>query len=99
VIEYNKHELLQDGLAVNKIPNRFSFVCPDGLIDPKDVPDYAGLYFVNESGVVKKIRAGKIIHKFVDPGHAKAVARNVSLKYASLHRKLSLEKQNVQFIS
>ena len=30
--------------------NEFSFVCPSGLIDPSEVPDYVGLIWVSKTG-------------------------------------------------
>jgi hypothetical protein len=36
-------------LSKQNIPNRFYYACPDGIIDLKDVPDYAGLIWINEN--------------------------------------------------
>jgi len=45
-----------------KMPNKFFFACPEGLIKVEDVPEYAGLIYVNEftSTVIKQ---APFIHK------------------------------------
>ena len=45
-----------------KMPNRFFFACPDGLIDVKDIPEYAGLIYVTESGS-EVIKQAPLLHK------------------------------------
>lgn len=30
------------------LPNKYWFACPEGLIEEKDVPEYAGLFYVND---------------------------------------------------
>ena len=40
-------------------PNYFSYVVPKGLVKESEVPEYAGLYYVHESGEVELIRKGK----------------------------------------
>jgi hypothetical protein len=55
----NKHEALQEGLLPT---NRFSFLVPEELVDKCSIPDYAGLY-TYKNGVIKKVKAGKLLHK------------------------------------
>lgn len=45
------------------IPNKFFYVVPAGLIKPNEVPDYAGLIYVDEFGNCTKIKDGKFLHK------------------------------------
>lgn len=63
-VESNKHDLLEQGTC---FPNRFSFLVPDGLIDPDDVPPYAGLMYFRRYeghyGHIKVIRQPKLLHK------------------------------------
>jgi hypothetical protein len=47
---------------VISIPNKFFFVCENGLISPDEVPEYAGLIYVDFSGLDYKKNA-KFIHK------------------------------------
>lgn len=44
-------------------PNRFYFCVPEGLITVEEVPDYAGLFYVDEFGGVRKIKEAKLLHK------------------------------------
>lgn len=70
----SKHQRLQAGFirGYNKIPNRFYYCCPDGLIKPEEVPEYAGLIYA--SGFILKeekevhydiqiIKKAPLIHK------------------------------------
>lgn len=45
------------------IPNKFFYAVPVGLISKEEVPEYAGLLYVDESGRVTKIKDGKFLHK------------------------------------
>ena len=38
-------------LSELSIPNRFYYCCPEGLIQPEDLPSYAGLLYASERGV------------------------------------------------
>src|SRR5690606_851431 len=38
-----KHDVLAAG---DGLPNYFAFAVPEGLVEPGEVPDYAGLYYV-----------------------------------------------------
>jgi len=52
------------GEVKNKLlPNKFFFACPKGLIKIEDVPDYAGLLYIDDELKVIKIKDGKFIHK------------------------------------
>lgn len=46
-----------------KLPNKFFYAVPKGLISPEEVPEYAGLLYVDNELNVEKIRDGKFIHK------------------------------------
>ena len=56
----------------NVLPNKFSYACPYDVINKNDVPDYAGLYYVEgfynknigkNVYKVKEIKKPKFIHK------------------------------------
>lgn len=63
-VEENKHVLLERGQG---FPNRFSFLVPEGLVTPDEVPPYAGLmYFTRNEGEYGRIRVerqAKLLHK------------------------------------
>lgn len=65
VVRNGKRKMLPAGrlIEVDKRPNRFYFAVPEGLISPEDVPEYAGLIYVNKTGKVTKVREGKLLHK------------------------------------
>lgn len=45
------------------LPNKFSFIVPEGLVDKSEVPHYAGLYYCFPDGQIKCIKRAKTIHK------------------------------------
>lgn len=44
-------------------PNKFYYCVPEGLIKADEVPDYAGLMYVNSYGGVDTIKEAKFLHK------------------------------------
>lgn len=46
-----------------KIPNRFYYACPAGLITLADLPAYAGLLWVDETGRIKQVKQAPLLHK------------------------------------
>ena len=59
------------GIGVNyhkETPNRFYYCCPDGMITPEELPEYAGLIYFIERGEetsynVREIKKAPFIHK------------------------------------
>lgn len=47
------------------LPNKFFYAVPAGLISKDEVPEYAGLLYINEDLSVTKIKDAKFIHKDV----------------------------------
>lgn len=65
-----------------KIPNRFYFVCNEGLISVDEVPDYAGLIYMAD-GVMLEVKSAKLIHKTKANNQVyKAVATKLSYRMA-----------------
>lgn len=55
-IEFASHD--------NKLlPNKFFYVVPTGLISKEEVPEYAGLIYVDELCRCTKVKDGKFLHK------------------------------------
>lgn len=46
-----------------KLPNKFFYAVPKGLISVDEVPEYAGLVYIDENMKCEKIKDGKFIHK------------------------------------
>ena len=55
-----KHEILQDKSIIFK-PNRFYFAVPDGLIKKDEVPEHAGLIYINDTSTI--IKNAPLLHK------------------------------------
>jgi len=45
------------------VPNYFYFVVPENLVSVEEVPEYAGLMYINEKGGYDIIKKAPIIHK------------------------------------
>jgi hypothetical protein len=46
------------------IPNRFFFVCEEGLIKPEEVPEYAGLIYIDPTiNFITEKKPAKLLHK------------------------------------
>lgn len=68
----DKHKLLRDANIIvkldkhlhfkRKMPNKFYYCVPKGLIDIKDIPDYAGLLYTNGYSI-EIIKDAKFLHK------------------------------------
>lgn len=55
-------------LKTQKIPHRFFFVVPEGLIKPEEVPPYAGLFYIIDRGTtisssIRQVKPSPFIHK------------------------------------
>lgn len=46
-----------------KRPNKFYYVVPNGMISLKEVPAYAGLIYISESGSMTKIKEAPFLHR------------------------------------
>lgn len=57
-----KHDALDARLSNSKqgIPNYFWYVCPRNLISVEDVPNYAGLIWIEDKGPVTKKKAPRL---------------------------------------
>lgn len=44
-------------------PNRFYYACPDGLLKPEEIPDYAGLIYIEDKYFPKIIKKAPLLHK------------------------------------
>ncbi len=45
-------------------PNKFYYCCPDGLLKPEEIPEYAGLiYFDENTGSYNRIKEAPFLHK------------------------------------
>lgn len=70
------------------LPNKFFYAVPKGLIQKHEVPDYAGLLWVNEDLSVDKIKEPNFLHR--DVLQPERVFNTVYYSYANnLYKKLN----------
>lgn len=59
-----KHRLFEERQGLDNVPNKFLYACPEGLIDPAEVPEYAGLIYTGTKYSSFSVRkAPPFIHK------------------------------------
>lgn len=57
----NKHEDLKN--RVPNIPNKFYYACPENLIKVEDIPEYAGLLYIDSIGRITEVKKAPVLHK------------------------------------
>ncbi|QDP86058.1 hypothetical protein FNJ88_11060 [Chryseobacterium sp. SNU WT5] len=63
-LKFNPYSMIDFRRVSNeRLPNKFFYAVPAGLISKGEVPEYAGLVYINEDLTVTKIKDGKFIHK------------------------------------
>lgn len=63
------------------IANYFNYVTPKGLLNVADIPEYAGLIEVDESGKYEVIKKAPKLHDVkATPGLIKSIAKNLTSK-------------------
>jgi hypothetical protein len=61
-----KYEQISSSIYIKKVPktpNKFYYICPTGIIPLKLVPEYAGLYYIDENMRVTEVKKAPFIHK------------------------------------
>lgn len=102
-----KHERLLYGKHsdIRPIPNLFLYACPDGLI--KEVPEYAGLLWINELGSVMVVKSAPKLHRekatdklmlgMLNNLTEKSIFEGVCwMTYEARQRKIAFEKQETE---
>lgn len=51
------------GQTIYLLPNYFTFVTPFGLVSAEEVPEYAGLMYMNEDSSFVIVKKPKLLHK------------------------------------
>lgn len=51
------------GQTIYLLPNYFTFVVPFGLVSEEEVPEYAGLMYMNEDSSFAVVKKPKLLHK------------------------------------
>ena len=80
-ISHRIYNVWENGKITNKtqkvimIPSRFFYACEENLISPEEIPEYAGLVYVNEVSGLTEIKKAKLLHKEKAPEYVyKAIA-------------------------
>lgn len=47
--------------------NRFWFFCPEGVIDEKEIPKYAGFLVLDKAGKIRVVKEAPLLHKEKHP--------------------------------
>ncbi len=95
---YNKDlkefEVISNSIYVieNNIPNRFFYACPEGIIDKKNVPDYAGLYYIiqseDEGSIgIHQVKPARFLHKRKND-YSKLLLHKYYQRYLEISRQL-----------
>jgi hypothetical protein len=59
-----KHNLLvRNNENADKIPNRFYYCCPEGMIKKEELPAYAGLLYFDKNYKIRQVRPAPLLHK------------------------------------
>ena len=84
------NKLTFDDNFISQRPNYFWYACPEGLIDIKDIPDYAGLVYISKSGMVNEnIKKAPKLHKdIINDKKLDRVKMNFYYKYWNLRSEL-----------
>jgi hypothetical protein len=76
-----KYTRTRKGALVYLLPNYFNFVTPKDLISIDEVPDYAGLIYMNEDSSFTIVKKPKLLHKTkANEAFIRQVAHNLSCK-------------------
>lgn len=79
------------------IPNRFYYACPPGIIEPRDLPKYAGLIHVKDRYEAVIIKQAPQMHKryLLDEKLAKTLL--LKFWYLSQSQRYHLQANNIEF--
>jgi hypothetical protein len=84
-----KHSMITEGKHTREwkggmqylVPNYFYFVVPENLISVDEIPEYAGLIYVNEKQNYETIKKAPLIHKIkASPDFIRNLAHQLSCK-------------------
>jgi hypothetical protein len=75
------HTKTTKGNLVYLLPNYFTFVTPRDLVSIDEIPDYAGLIYINDDNSFEIIKKPKLLHKTkANDAFIRKVAHNLTCK-------------------
>jgi hypothetical protein len=76
-----KFTYVRKGEQLFRVCNYFNYVVPKDLISPDEVPEYAGLIYINEDFTFEIVKKPKLLHKTkATPNFIRQLAHNLSCK-------------------
>lgn len=95
----SKHKRLQDNSS--RKPNRFYYACPNDLIKPDEVPEYAGLIYCSSKFHPFVVKKAPMLHKVKEYEYnhpiENALIEKFRWKYWALFaRYLKLKRKNIK---
>lgn len=80
--KWTKHWQLKNGENVQRgIPNYFWFATPPGVVEPAEVPDYAGLMHVGDGEVAVVRDAPRLHSEKLSTRSRRYITRGLSIRY------------------
>lgn len=77
---YMDSEKLKKLKRIDFVPNKFSYVLATG-INPHPIPEYAGMYIVDENGNIECVKWPPLLHKTKQMCWLERVATSLTWKY------------------
>jgi hypothetical protein len=85
-----------------KTPNRFYYLCPEGLLLDNDMPKYAGLYWIVKADyypggyILKRQKLAPLLHKDkVEPKQLQTLLNSIRYRYWNLRIKVKMDSRGV----
>jgi len=78
-----------------KTPNRFYYCCPEGILSPDDMPEYAGLITINENKVPHYAKQAPMLHTAKND-FTKPLLDKYFWKYRDIKRDLMLTRMQLR---
>ncbi len=76
-----KFTYIRKGEQLFRVCNYFNYVVPKDLISVDEVPEYAGLIYINEDFTFRVVKKAKLLHKTkATTGFIRQLAHNLSCK-------------------
>ena len=76
-----KFTYVRKGEQLWRVCNYFNYVVPNGLVSIEEVPEYAGLIYINEDFTFEIVKKPKLLHKVkADASFIRQLAHNLSCK-------------------
>lgn len=80
-----KHNAFKTLFNLYDLPNQFYFICPEGIIEPEQIPEYAGLKVIRKRGLQKQLKTVKLAptlhNERLDANRWRSIAIKIANRY------------------